>query len=80
MTGNYVLMTHSVVINLVNFQAWLEMPQAITVPVNHAICYYQKDWNGVSVKRCTRECHSCLQQIARDLTTQRENYVFTQSV
>lgn len=53
MTGNYVLMTHSVVIDLVNFQAWLEMPQAITVLVNHTICYYQKDWNGDSVKRCS---------------------------
>lgn len=42
MTGNYVFMTHSVVIDLVNFQAWLEMPQAIIVLVNHAICYYQK--------------------------------------
>lgn len=42
MTGNDVLMTHSVVIDLVNFQSQLEMPQAITVLVNHVICYYQK--------------------------------------
>lgn len=51
MTGNDVLMTHSVLIDLVNFQAWLEVPQAITVLVNHAICQYQKDWNGDSVKK-----------------------------
>lgn len=60
MTGNYVLTTHSVMTDLVNFQAWLEMPQAITVLVNHAICYYQKDWNGDSVKRSPRECYSCM--------------------
>jgi len=79
MTGNDVLMTHIVVTDLVNFQPWLETPEAITVLVNHAICYYQTDSKGDSVKRCPRECHSCMQQTARHLTAQRQYYLFTQS-
>lgn len=55
MSGNYVLMTHNEVIDFLNFQALLEMAQAITGLVNHTICYHQKDWKGDSVKRCPRE-------------------------
>lgn len=80
MTGNYVSMIHSVLIDLVNFQAWLEMPQAITVLVNHAVCYYQKDWNGDSVERCSRECHSCLANSKRFDNSKAELCIYTACV